>query len=958
MNDSPLASLQALLEQHAYTQAAQEAAQFLRTLPPFDPRAVDMHELAGEAHEKLGNPGEAARHFLAGAWRGGPKASRLWRRAGYSLSCAGDDFAATQAYYHALALQPGDFRAANNLLGIQRRHKRYAAVQELARYLGQQDASVDFLARAALVLDESKHKEEAFCVYAKALRLSPDDRGLIRALFHLSRDMCDFASHENLRPRMVEFLQTQPQAMNEDALQNIRWHMDEACNARVARLAMDRKRGTRRPLFDHQGHVFGPRLRIGYVSADFKRHAVLTAMIGFFEHHDRQRFEVFAYSNTTPDNSELRQRFLACVDQYVSIRDMDDEEAARRIAADQIDILVDLQGHTTDTRLPLFEHGPAPIQVAWLGYPGTTGSEAMHYVLTDPVITPDSSKPHYTEKLCRLPETFFCTDNTRAQSTEGVTRAAEGLPADGLVLCCFNNAYKFDAATFTLWLKALRELPGSVLWVREPVPLARDFLRQTMRDHGVAPERLIFARRAEHMEHHLARLALADLGLDTRIYNGHSMTADTLWAGVPVLTLRGEHFASRVAESLLRAVGLEELVAATPEALLERILFLGRDRAKRQALRRKLARNRVRWPLFDTERLTRHVERAYTMMAQRASEGLAPDHMDVPPLPVHETTRGATSWDKRPPFMEAPPVVVGPPLCITPETRLAPQDSPVLRYDFGICPLCASKYNTVALTVPCDGPSDIPNEVPTVRWLECQQCHHVYNTWQYTPEGLRRLRALYPPCVEERDTAAAMHQHRAACITHAALQALQRDCGQGNATTPPLHWVEVEARADWTARMAQDVGFHVVMHTQPDDPDRLTARQVEGLERRREHFICAQRQLQRDAVIHFDNVLDRVPYPALWLVRAKTLLAPDGVLLISSSQLYPSLERMNETAHGRCLLSSAERLHLFTLTGLRNLVSTFFPRVRCIPLPFLPATPGCDEQHALEAPQWLLVATK
>ena len=1005
MSHITLAHLQSLLQKQDYAQAAREGALLLASLTSSDTLAshpasealvpealapaphptltdgvlvVDVLELLGEACEKLGDHAQAARHFLAGAWAGGPKAALLWRRAGFSLSQVGEDFAATQAYYHALALNPADHRAANNLLGVQRRHGRYLAVLELARYLGQQSTWPDFLGRAALLLKDNGKQGEAYRVYQKALTHRPGDMSLVREVFYLALSLSDFDTQAALRPQMLEYLERQPEALHEDPLQNLRWLMDERVNGRVARLAMDRKRVGRRPLFDHQGHVFGPRIRVGYVSADFKQHAVLTAMIGFFEHHDRQRFEVFAYCHSKQDNSELQRRFLACVDHHVRIADMSDQEAAQRIFDDKIDILVDLQGHTTHSRTALFEYLPAPVQMGWMGYPGSSGSEAMHYILSDAASTPDSSKPHYTEKLCRLPETFFTTDNTRARCAQGVTRAAEGLPEDALVFCCFNNAYKFDEQTFALWMDVLRELPHSVLWIREPDNATKLFLYQAMDAREVSRERLIFARRSKGMEQHLARLGLADLGLDTRIYNGHSMTADTLWAGVPVLTLCGGHFASRVAESLLRAVGLEELAAKTPEELRERILRLGRCAQERQALRDKLRHNLTRWPLFDTERHTRHVEEALRTMVQRAAAGLPPDHMDIPALPAR--TR---------PFLDSLPLSDSQPEDLSPSDLVhAVDDHPVLRYDFGLCPLCAHRVSAVVHEGPLDVPPAVPADVShgtrsfpdTARWLQCQRCQHVYATWQYTPEGRARLQALQAlPTGQGSGEGAALvdwsaEQSRAACITQEALAALRLDWGQaspkgtpegapGGAAEQAQRWLEVHARGDGTARMARDRDFAVTLHTAPAfggagdlDADVLTAWKASGQAGTgsvdAEDFFRAPRAAHTWSVIHLDGLLDRVPYPALWLSRAEYLLAPGGVLLASVAQLYPDLPRL--AAQSSPLLADPQRVHLFSLSGLRRLARTFFPQVRCVPLP-------CGDQNrgtAGEDSTWLLVCGK
>ncbi|MEK7223639.1 MAG: hypothetical protein AAB156_05145, partial [Pseudomonadota bacterium] len=375
-----------------------------------------------------------------------------------------------------------------------------------------------------------------------------------------------------------------------------------------------------------------PRLQIGYLSADLRQHPVACLIAELFELHDRSRVEVVAYSIGADDGSDLRKRLVSACDRFVDLTALSYVEAACAIHKDGIDLLVDLQGYTRLARTPILALRPAPIQVNWLGYPGTMGAEFMDYIITDRFISPPDHAPFFSEKLVSLPDCYQINDRTRQIARKAPTRRACGLPARGFVFCCFNSTNKIMAPVFDVWMRLLRAVEGSVLWLLEANSGTIANLRREASVRGVAPDRLVFAPRAS-LENHLARHRLADLFLDTVPYNAHVTASDALWAGLPVLTCSGETFASRVAGSLLTAIRLPELITASLSEYETRALQLARNPSELAGLRERLSKNRLTTPLFDSERFTRHLERAYRMMWERYLSGETPHHIEVPAFP-------------------------------------------------------------------------------------------------------------------------------------------------------------------------------------------------------------------------------------------------------------------------------------------------------------------------------------
>jgi protein O-GlcNAc transferase len=382
------------------------------------------------------------------------------------------------------------------------------------------------------------------------------------------------------------------------------------------------------PLWRGERYDHG-RIRLAYVSADFRDHPVSSLAAGLFETHDRSRFELFALSFGADDPGEMRARLKVAFDRFIDVEDRSDREAANLLRELEVDVAVDLMGLTANSRPGIFAARPSPVQVNYLGYAGTIGADYIDYLVADRFVIPPDQRGNFSEKVVYLPDSFQANDAKRRISERTPSRAEAGLPERGFVFCCFNNAFKITPDLFDVWVRLLNTTEGSVLWLSAGGS-ARDNLRREAERRGVSADRLIFAAKTSLMEDHLARYRLADMFLDTLHFNAHTTASDALWAGVPVLTCAGATYAGRVAGSLLHAVGLPELITRSLGDYEALALRLAHDPALLGSYRQRLARNRGTFPLFDTGRFTRHMEAAYTTMWERRQRGEGPASFEVP----------------------------------------------------------------------------------------------------------------------------------------------------------------------------------------------------------------------------------------------------------------------------------------------------------------------------------------
>jgi len=371
------------------------------------------------------------------------------------------------------------------------------------------------------------------------------------------------------------------------------------------------------------------KIRVAYLSSDFCRHPVAYLVAELFERHDRSRFEVIGVSFGPDDGSDMRSRLAAGFDQFIDVRMQSDQDVARLINDLQIDIAVDLNGLTQHGRLGILAFRPAPIQVTYLGFPGTTGVNFIDYIIADAIVLPFDQQPYYTEHIVHLPDCYQVNDRKRTIASRTPTREEFSLPAQGIVFCCFNNTWKITPPIFDVWMRLLRKVAGSVLWLRRDNQHAEENLCKEAAARGIDPARLVFADTLPQHGDHLARHCLADLFLDTLPYNAHATASDALWAGLPVLTCRGKAFAGRVAASLLTAVGLPELLTDSFEDYEALALRFATDPLLRSGLRERLQKKRLECSLFDTDRFCRNIEAAYTTMWELWQRGERPRSFSV-----------------------------------------------------------------------------------------------------------------------------------------------------------------------------------------------------------------------------------------------------------------------------------------------------------------------------------------
>lgn len=397
------------------------------------------------------------------------------------------------------------------------------------------------------------------------------------------------------------------------------------CATRFEEARLDRQPNRKGKTYSHD------RIRVAYLSADFQENVIAYLIAGLLERHDRKRFEIIGISLSSDAESPMRLRLEGAFERFADVHDKSDQEAAKLIEDLEVDIAVDLMGYTQNARPGIFARHPAPVQVSYLGYLGTMGTDFIDYVIADKIALPSDQQTHYTEKIVHLPDCFLANDNTLEIASRVPSREAAGLPAEGFVFCSFNNSYKLGPQTFEIWMRLLSKVEGSVLWLVESNAEMVANLRRQAECRGVDGKRLIFAPRVALPEH-LARQQLAGLFLDTVPYNAGATGAAALWAGLPMLTMIGETFVGRMAASMLHAVGLPELVTHSPAEYEGLALSIATDSTLRAALKEKLARNRATYPLFDTARFTRHIEAAYQIMWQANSGGEPPKAFTVEPV--------------------------------------------------------------------------------------------------------------------------------------------------------------------------------------------------------------------------------------------------------------------------------------------------------------------------------------
>jgi predicted O-linked N-acetylglucosamine transferase (SPINDLY family) len=528
-----------------------------------------------------------------------------------------------RSYHTALALSPGYADALANLGNAQRQEepgpKSMDAFRRAIRARPDLSEAYYNLGNELLRLERS---EEAAAAYHAAICLKPDFVGALYHYVHCQRVLCLWRGFERKQRHFMNLIGFSHGDVPPFTLLTLDSTLAE--QRRVAELwAAAQATGVQR--LPPAARVSRRKIRLGYLSPDFRNHAVAYLAAELYERHDRDRFEVFAFSYGPDDKSPMRARLMAAFDKFSDIAGLSDHEAALAIRDAGIDILIDLAGHTKDARARILAYRPAPIQVNFLGYPGTMGGDFIDYIIADPVCIAAGQEIHFSEQVVRLPDCYQPNDSKRSISPIEPSRADCGLPPDGFVFCCFNNSFKILPAVFDRWMRILGQVPGGVLWLIHGNAEAERNLKREAAARRIDPDRLIFALKLPHAEH-LARYRLADLFLDTIPYNAHTTASDALWAGVPVLTCVGQTFAARVAASLLTAIKAPPgLIAETLDEYQATAIELAHDSQRLAAIRAAIQANRDTAPLFDIGRFTGNIETAYGRMWDLYCRGRPPE---------------------------------------------------------------------------------------------------------------------------------------------------------------------------------------------------------------------------------------------------------------------------------------------------------------------------------------------
>ncbi len=541
---------------------------------------------------------------------------------GAALHSEGRLAEAQKCYKKALSIKQDHSRAHCNLgLILKDNGKTDEAIACFRKALSFSPNDVQAHDALANALREKGLLEESIQHYRSALAVDPDFHTARMNLAHQLQNICDWSELAALTNQLKRCVLDGNTAANVRispfsflALPGTTAHEQKMCAQQWAEREYGPFTSLRETLAFRFERSDEPRIHIGYLSADFHRHATAVLMAELFEKHDRSRFRITAYSYGPNDGSEMRQRLERAFDAFVDVQSLTVTDIAKRINTDRVDILVDLKGYTRHNRCGVMALRPAPIQVNYLGYPGTLGADFIDYLIADEFIIPPDMQQHYAERVLYLPDCYQPNDRSRPRPP-APSRAALGLPEDAFVFCCFNQSYKLSPDVFATWCQLLRDVPNSVLWLMACNTLAEQNIKQILEQEHIAAERLVIARRVPEYEH-LARLQCADLFLDTLPVNAHTSCSEALWMGLPVLTCAGDTFPARVAGSLLHAMGLEELVTHTLEDYRACALALARNPERLRDLRERIAARRDTAPLFDSSRFAANLDALYARVWQ------------------------------------------------------------------------------------------------------------------------------------------------------------------------------------------------------------------------------------------------------------------------------------------------------------------------------------------------------
>ena len=595
----------------------QEAAVLFREVLSLDPaNGGALYSLAAIA-AATGDPRSALDLATAGI-QVSPDFASLWTVRGSALQSLERKDEALSSYKEALRVDPNDAVAMVNC-GVLLRdlHRHYEAVELFNRALTVNPDSTVALANCGVLLSEFKKREQAIAMFKRLLQIKPEyDYGL-GLLFYEQLHICDWQDAEHLTKQIVDGIRAGKRSCKTLALMAI---SDSAEEHFLAAKIFSSSYCPKNAISLWNGESYRhEKLRIAYVSPDLREHPVGHLMAGIFDHHDKTRFEVSAISLGIDDQSRLRSRIINAFDNFIDCSLMGTRQIAEKIREMEIDVLIDLAGYTSDSRMDIFAYRPAPLQISYLGYPGTLGTDYMDYIIADRHVIPSEHQSFYSEQVVYLPDTYLPTDNSLSIADPGPTKKDCGLPENSFVFCSFSHVYKISPQIFATWMRLLQQVSNSVLWLTTGDETSQTNLQLAAERVGVDPKRLIFANRIPRIEDHLARYRNADLFLDTHPYNAHTTAADALMAGLPVVTYMGNAFPARVAGSLLHAVGLPELVGSSVEEYESLALKLATNAPYLKEIKQKLINNRNHCALFNTKKLCRNLEEIYLTISQQSS---------------------------------------------------------------------------------------------------------------------------------------------------------------------------------------------------------------------------------------------------------------------------------------------------------------------------------------------------
>ncbi|HYM18709.1 MAG TPA: tetratricopeptide repeat protein [Micropepsaceae bacterium] len=655
MSQSPLDQAKRLHDAGKLNEAGQLYLEVLRS----NPRETEAIFGLGHLNYQAGRYDEAER-LIVQALRLNPRFAEAHFTLGCMLQRKGQTEDALAAFEQALKYAPQSIEALfNHGAALMALGRESEALKDFERVIAINPAFAGAWSNCGAILQKLNRPEEALRCFDKALSLAPDlleahvnrtaalaalkrfdeaARGCERLLAlrpdhpfargdlvyyrlaacdwrHLAKDRADIKRAIAEGKRAIQPL---THALLSDSMED---------QLQCARIAAQAWPASSNPLWQGE-HYRHEKIRVAYISADFRDHATSWLAAAFFKQHDRSRFRTVGVSLLNDTSCPMRARMMNAFDEFIDVDRKTDADTAALLRRMEIDIAVDLMGFASRHRPGIFALRPAPVQVNYLGYPGTMGAPHFDYIVADGITIPEEHSRFYIEKIVTLPDTYQCNNPHQPVATS-LSRAEAGLPPHGFVFCCFNNSQKVAPEHFDLWMRLLREIDGSVLWLFEDNIDATRNLKREAREHGIDSSRLVFAPLLAHAEH-LARQRLADIFLDTLPYCAHTTASDALFSGTPVLTVLGQTFAGRVAASLLNAIGLPELVSSSLEEHFALALSLARDRQALAAVKAKLERNAKTFPLFDTARFTRKFETALEWMYQRQQNGEPPAHFAVP----------------------------------------------------------------------------------------------------------------------------------------------------------------------------------------------------------------------------------------------------------------------------------------------------------------------------------------